>query len=571
MNQNKNKYLCTFDICSSGSLSVLIKFCFYYFDNNIRIGLHRKWVNNTMLSIRRRLSKIVFGSVLQLHGQRHRLIKNYSKTAMIASSETLENLKCIFQSAVEAVQPTNLFSPVNFRVNNENTLISLNFNGNAREIDISANKRCHLVGFGKAVYGMTDELAKVLGNRLKSGLISIPVNTMDKFPGIQLPQTIRVYEGATNNLPDQLAVTAAHRIVDFVKSLNNEDILFVLISGGGSALLPLPCDGVTLEQKLTIIKRLSAKGASIDDLNRVRIDLSGTKGGKLGAMAKNAGAVISLIISDIIDDPIHLVASGPTVCRIEPDDKRSIDVLQQYGLWPELSDQLKAIVERNTSANQNFRLDNIHNCIIANNDVAVNRVLDTINKQHQIGLIMSTRIQGNVTEISCSYVRLSQYIQRFKNGRIEESEFLALLSALNGVLHIRESFLERIVQAVHRMRYDGSDLYVIAGGEATVEVTGDGLGGRNQELALRFSLLGAQDAALNDVLLLSAGTDGIDGKGFSRNAIHIPNAGHHDFWRFISTIFERKWSVSLVYFLGDLKEFVSFDCYPRKNIALEDE
>lgn len=437
------------------------------------------------------------------------------------SSEITENLKRIFEAGVEAVQPKHLFSPANIRVNNENTAISLNFNGNAINIEIGKNKRCHLVGFGKAVYGMTNELSKVLGNRLTSGLISIPINTKEKFPDIRLPQMIRVFEGAANNLPDKLAMTAAEEIVNFVKTLNNDDILFVLISGGGSALLPLPCTGITLEEKLRIIKSLTAKGASIDDLNRVRIDLSSTKGGKLGAMAQNANAVISLIISDIIDDPLHLIASGPTVRYHTPEDKRSIDVLQRYGLWSDLTDNLKKMIEQNTAANENCHFDNVHNFIIANNAVAVNHVLNTITQQNHIGLIMSTRMQGNVADISQFYFHLSQNIQRFKNQHTNESEFLECLSQLQEGLTIRHNFLENIVEAVHRMRYNGRDLYVIAAGEPTVKVIGQGLGGRNQELALRFSLLCSQDASLKDIFLLSAGTDGIDGKVYFKNAYHF--------------------------------------------------
>lgn len=433
---------------------------------------------------------------------------------MSAPPKVIEDLKRIFQSGVEAVQPKNLFASTNFRLSNEESTISLNFAAGPVTVDIGGNKRCHLVGFGKAVYGMADVLAKVLGGRLASGLISIPLHTMDKFPEIRLPQTIRVYEGARNNLPDQLAATAASAIIHFVRRLSADDILFVLISGGGSALLPQPCNGITLDEKLTIIKALTAKGASIDDLNRVRIDLSGVKGGKLGAMAKDAGTVISFILSDIIGDPLHLIASGPTVQPGEQQDGRcAIHVLQQYGLWPTLSDRVKAIIRQSTAVNEHIRCDNIQNFIIANNEVAVNRMLRTIaDDRHQIGLILSTRIQGNVTEIARAYCELSRSVERLRHQHIGEGEFLESVEALRDALSIRPSFMANIVAAVQEARHVASDLYVIAGGEPTVEVVGQGLGGRNQELALQFGSLCAQDALLNDVLLLSAGTDGIDGE-----------------------------------------------------------
>lgn len=120
-------------------------------------------------------------------------------------------------------------------------------------------------------------------------------------------KTIKVIEAAKDNLPDQAAVDATRRIREFAGTLTQDDVLFVLITGGGSALLPLPPPGVTLEEKLDVIRGLVRRGAAINELNEVRIQLSDIKGGKLAKAASGARQIVSLIISDIVHDPLDLI------------------------------------------------------------------------------------------------------------------------------------------------------------------------------------------------------------------------------------------------------------------------
>lgn len=440
---------------------------------------------------------------------------NFSRKAMASSNNAIENLKSIFLGGVDAVHPKRLFRSENIHVNEQKQTIECEFNQNSFTIDISNNKRCHLVGFGKAVYGMANELSKVLGNRLKTGIISIPLNTKSTFPEIELPTMVRVFEGAKNNLPDTESEKAANEIISFVETLNKDDILFILISGGGSALLSLPVEGLPLNQKKTIIKEMANRGANITDINHVRIDLSRVKGGKLATHAENAGAVVSLIISDIIGDPIHLIASGPTVISNENDYKSSVDILEHYHLWEGLSDHIKDIIKSNTDARKQLRLpDNVRNVIIANNEIAVNHMLEIIQSQQQIGIVLSTQINGDIVDLSEAYFKLALVIQQFILKQIEEKIFLSHLASLSSKFNIRKEFLQNIVQAVHRVQNEEVDLYVIGAGEPTVTVKEpNGLGGRNQELALRFLAHVGDDHEhiLDNVLFLSAGTDGIDG------------------------------------------------------------
>lgn len=432
----------------------------------------------------------------------------------MASETTLIQLKSLFLCGVSAVQPKNIFRAENIAINPVESKLFCNFNANRVSIDFNSEKRCHLVGFGKAVLGMASELSKVLDNRLKSGIISIPLNIQKTFSDVQLPAVIEAFEGAKNNLPDGRAMQTAMKIVNFTKTLNQNDILFVLVSGGGSALLPLPCENVSLPEKLNIIKQLASKGATITDINRIRIDLSQTKGGKLAHNARNAGAVITFIISDIIGDPIHLIASGPTVHSKQNDrnEEHSIDVLKRFELWDSLPEHIQRAIKKQVAQQSVPKLENVHNMIIASNEIAVRAVLTEVIAKNLKGIILSTAIEGNVADLSKAYFDLAKYIELFKSNQINDQEFLQRLQNLSQVLCIRNSFIENIRQIVRESMEKRMDLCIIGGGEPTVEITGNGIGGRNQELALRFSQLTFGDDLVQDVLLLSAGTDGIDGK-----------------------------------------------------------
>lgn len=438
---------------------------------------------------------------------------NYSKRAMSIES----NLIDLFLCGVRAVQPKNLFRPENVFINSMESTIVCNFNGKQVKIDISGDKRCHLVGFGKGVYGMANELTKLLGKRLKSGIISVPLNIQKTFNDIQLPDVIRVFEGAKNNLPDENAKQAAIEIVEFTKSLNENDILFVLITGGGSSLLPLPCDGVSLDEKSTIIKQLASKGAKITDINRVRSDLSQTKGGKLALSSRNAGTVVAFIISDIIGDPLHLIASGPTVCLADSSfgqSECSIDILKRFDLWHSLPEHIAKILigQASLNAQESPKVENVQNMIIANNEIAVNAILREVNARKLNGIILSTAIEGLVADLSKAYFELSKCIQLLKHDQINENHFLQQLTQLREVLSIRDSFFENIVGILNESKSNLCDLCIIGAGEPTVQLTGNGVGGRNQEISLRFSEHTFQDRLImQDVYFLSAGTDGIDG------------------------------------------------------------
>lgn len=462
----------------------------------------RKFIKHSVCSHRSVLSRVFLSKISR-------------ESNKMSSESVLNNLKSLFSCGVSAVQSEHIFCADNFAIDKNASKIICNFNENRVTIDISGNKRCHLVGFGKAVYGLASQLSKVLGDRLESGIISVPLNIQKNFSKIQLPSVVKVFEGAANNLPDENAEKAAEQIVAFVKTLSKDDVLFVLISGGGSALLPLPCKGVSLHEKLDIIKKLAGKGATIVDINRVRIDLSDTKGGKLANCARNAGTVITFIISDIIGDPIDLIASGPTVSTQKlSTEECSIEVLKRFNLWNTLPAHTQKAINENATAVNMLKTENIQNIIIANNEIAVNAVATEANQRQLKEIVLSTKIEGNVSKISKAYFELSKCIQAFKYGQINDDQFLQFITNLRETLSIRDHFLSNIKQIVNEAKAERKPICIIGGGEPTVEITGNGIGGRNQELALRFSQLSFNDDLTQDVFLLSAGTDGIDGMVF---------------------------------------------------------
>lgn len=256
-------------------------------------------------------------------------LRMHQKAAVIA------DLQQIYQTAVDAVKPETIFQRDKCLELINNQLI-VRANGNAKHFDV-AGKNIHVIGFGKAVYGLAVQVEKVLHDRLISGIISVPVGTGRE----QKLKKIEVHEGAKDNLPDSEAFETTKKIVERCTKLNENDVLICLISGGGSALLPYPKGSLTLTEKTTIIKTLANRGASIEELNTVRIGLSEVKGGRLAEKAKNAHLIISLIISDIIGDPLHLIASGPTVVQND-DSTNAISILKKYKINdPKITGKLK--------------------------------------------------------------------------------------------------------------------------------------------------------------------------------------------------------------------------------------
>ena len=229
----------------------------------------------------------------------------------------------IFSSGVSSVMPAALIDEKLQLVGND-----LIIDGKSHAI----TDNVYVVGFGKAVAGMAYALEKLLGERLKRGVISVPRASLKcddiategfeelkerrelHLQNLQMLMRSRVIEyreGAENNQPDSAALANTDMIVELAESLGEKDTLIVLVSGGGSALLFRPKSPLTADRKRELCRRLQNAGASITELNCVRKRFSSVKGGGLARIAYPA-KVLALVLSDIVGDPLKSIASGPT-------------------------------------------------------------------------------------------------------------------------------------------------------------------------------------------------------------------------------------------------------------------
>ncbi|XP_017780437.1 PREDICTED: glycerate kinase [Nicrophorus vespilloides] len=378
----------------------------------------------------------------------------------------VRDAKTIFLNAVGAVQPQNF-------LRNRVKVSSGKLHVDAETFPL--NRPCHIVGFGKAVLGMAVEMENILSSNLRSGILSIPAGTQECFkdqPQLLLKNNsvLRIFEGAKDNIPDLDAMEAAKAIKDLCVGLTKDDLLLVLISGGGSALLPLPKFGLSLDEKQKIIKNLSKGGANIIELNCVRKMLSELKGGGLAQIAYPC-RVVTLILSDIVGDPIDSIASGPTVEN--KDAHLAMEVINKYNV--DISEIALNILQQPKL--ESFNYNHVANFIIGNNEIACEAAKrSAVNLGYNKVELFSKDIQGDVVDVAKRYLQIAL-------DEVKKNETVCIIGA----------------------------------GEPTVVVKGNGLGGRNQQLALEFSKI-ACEAGL-DFCFLSCGTDGIDGPTDAAGAV----------------------------------------------------
>ncbi|XP_049880713.1 glycerate kinase [Pectinophora gossypiella] len=416
------------------------------------------------------------------------------------AKSVISELLQIFKSGVSAVLPDNLIRRV------------LKYNPVSQQLTICGdtynlqNRNVYLVGTGKAVRNMAMEVENILGSKIKKGIVSIPEGSLEV-----ISETVSYCQGAKHNLPDLNSITTTRKICDLVTGLEKDDLLIVLISGGGSALLTLPKPPITLEEKSTLIKDLANSGADIKELNIVRKKLSDIKGGKLAIKAQPA-EVVSLILSDIVGDPIDLIASGPTL-ENRDDPAKALDIVEKYNLFTDLPDSIKNAL-REMHDYEQFPEDNVKNYLIGSNKIGIEAAVDEARSFNYIPIALSNTVVGVVEDVAVAYTKLIEaFCELLREGI--NSEALRLLSKS---LDLPDLHLEIA---------DGDDLHnkdlcLILGGETTVYVKGSGKGGRNQQLALEFAK-NCYELKENyegyDVYLLSAGTDGADGPTDAAGAI----------------------------------------------------
>ena len=395
---------------------------------------------------------------------------NRLMTQSLCTSPHGEHVAFILSAAIEAVDPRKAVKRFLQRDGKQLTIDNRIYN--LSEID-----RVLLIGFGKASIPMGEAAASILGEYLSDGTLITKGKVGSR--NFQLP----ILEGA-HPVPDQRSVDAAQRSKRLLSTTTEKDLVICLISAGGSSLLTLPVDGISLDHIQILTKSLLGCGATINEINCLRKHLSQVKGGQLARIAAPA-QIATLILSDVVGDPLDVIASGPTA----PDPTTFSDahgILEKYGINDEIPNLIKQHLQRGISG----------------------EIIDTPKSDDPIFKNVKNKIIGNNYQAAKAAIKQADHYG---------FNTLLLTTSLQGEARIVGKMLAAIAKQVATT---GEPIprpaCIIAGGETTVTLLGNGRGGRNQELAL-----GAVNdiAGLRDTMLITLATDGDDGPTDAAGAV----------------------------------------------------
>jgi glycerate 2-kinase len=337
----------------------------------------------------------------------------------------------------------------------------------------------YLLAVGKAALGMAAEARDRIGVRLRDTLAIAP-GPLAK----DTPSDFRVI-AASHPLPDESSVAAGRAALDFAGLADDGDLLIVALSGGASAMMVAPADGIALADKIAIATALMRAGASIRELNAVRKHLSAIKGGQLLRAVHPRVTVLSLVLSDVPGDDLSTIGSGPTAA--DPFTwSDAIAVLKRRGLWGRAPEAVRAHLERGAAG----EIDET----VKGGDPVLSRARNII-------------VGSNETALEAAAKTASQ--MGYEVDRSHE---------LSGDANVAGRALAAYICGIERPR-----TCVIAGGETVVKVSGGGRGGRSQQCALAMALELARNAAGRRIAAIFAGTDGIDGPTNAAGAFVSPH------------------------------------------------
>jgi glycerate 2-kinase len=353
------------------------------------------------------------------------------------------------------------------------------------ELDLNDFNSVYVVGAGKATASMTEALYGILKGRISHGAINVPYHTNKQIDRISITE-------ANHPLADESGVNGTKKILDILRKTTSTDLVFVLISGGGSALLPLPAQGITLLSKQQIVNTIMSRGASIHEINVIRKHLSMIKGGQLLRYVKKGCTVASLILSDVIGDKLDTIASGPTV----PDSstfKEAALTLKKYHLWNSKRGQnspVKEVIIKGMKGNINDTpkpgdkiFNKVHNLLIGNNALVCENAVKYLKKHSIQALNLGSSFDGEAKNFGRMLAKLAT------NYKIPFTPFAFVL-----------------------------------GGETTVKLNKmkkNGIGGRNRE-AILAAILSSKFHSHDDISIVCMGTDGIDGNSDAAGGLLTP-------------------------------------------------
>jgi len=376
----------------------------------------------------------------------------------------------IFDAAVRAVDPGEA-------IHRHLVREGLRLRIGQETVDLGKVGEVAVVGCGKAAGPMAAAVEEIVGDRIGRGIV------VTKYGHVQPTRTIRIHE-AGHPVPDDAGIAGGQAVLDHVRGLGSSDLVIVLVSGGGSALTPAPVEGITLAEKQALTKALLACGADIREMNTLRKHISRFKGGQLARAAQPA-RVVTLILSDIVGDPLDAIASGPTV----PDPTTYADalgILDKYRIRGEIPAAIRDRLEAGargevpeTPKPDDPLFARVSNLIVGSNIQALEAARFEARALGFAAMILSSFIEGETREIARVHAALAREVRTSGNPLPPPA-------------------------------------CLISGGETTVTLRGSGKGGRNQEFVLAAAL---DIAGLPQTVILSAGTDGTDGPTDAAGAI----------------------------------------------------
>ena len=386
-----------------------------------------------------------------------------------ATNDLRQDALAIFQAGIQAADPYSAVKRC-LQSDGEQLDIALDLDNRAKR---SGNwQKIYVIAFGKAACSM----AKAAQEIIPAQLLAQPILAITNYENVTELANIEIL-GANHPLPDQAGFVAAQRIAKIAQQAQQGELVLALVSGGGSALIPSPANGISLNEKIATTDLLLASGATINEINCVRKHLSQIKGGGLAKFTAPAD-LHALILSDVLGDKLSDIASGPTIA----DDTTFNDAIQVFkdkNIWHKITQNVQTHLENGAQG--------IISETAKTGDAIFNNTGHTLCGSNTISLQATSQMAQN----------LAYDLHLYSDQLSGEAK------------HIAED-LVIYAQALLSSGINKPNA-ILAGGETTVTITGTGLGGRNQEMALAFAIAAEKHQLNANWVFLSGGTDGRDG------------------------------------------------------------
>ena len=372
----------------------------------------------------------------------------------------------VFDNGVQAVLPERLINGSVFLKNNVLHVLD-------KKYPLQRGQKVHVFGSGKASAGMAKSLLSVLEERVAAGIIVSSQLTDDDLSPLMAVK-------GSHPVPDDKSIRGAELLMDGLARLNQDDFFIYLLSGGSSALIEKPISSISLAEMQETTRVLLNNSVPIQKINAIRKHLSMVKGGRLGQCTKASSAV--LVISDVIGDDLSVIGSGPLYC--DPSSyEQCREILELGGIWNKVPASVRSVISNGAEGaipeTPKTPKDSIRHYLLGTNRIALDQARKSAEDAGLNSYVLTSALEGEARDVAKDLVALARDVSSHK-----------------------EPFKLPVC--------------LLFGGETTVTLRGAGKGGRNQELALAaLAEIGRQD----NILLLSGGTDGIDGNSSAAGAI----------------------------------------------------